>query len=470
VWWLIPIEIVWVNVHGSFPLGVALTLLFASDAAIERLPPARARMAALLFGSTAAGVALVVGASPPPSFAVPAAVIFGIASLVLLSEVARPWLGRPSEASEAPGPLFLLAAAQALALLLNPTGADLLFFPLEFGAASGQVAQSVIDWRPILETLALPHWAQRFAPTGLAAASLYLGIACLALASAWRRGTLARLPIALLLGLALLPLRHTRWLALFALGTAPALGLLLPRTATTNQPGPAARVGPALLLLATGGCLLLCAATLTQVKLDSSIPLPTLTVAISGIAALWGSRATSGRGPLGVATCAACVLLALSLGPGIPEKVGAAWRPGLFVRRVAPVPAIEFLASTSERGRLCTEYDWAGYAIYALWPEVTVNIDSRSEVYGDAGLREWILAHRDPETASAHLAVCDLALVSKRPLRRGEGPPAPSALLDHLVGSPRWRLLYEDSSSALFTHDREGESLPSTRAPFIPPQ
>jgi hypothetical protein len=205
------------------------------------------------------------------------------------------------------------------------------------------------------------------------------------------------------------------------------------------------------------------------VDFQPGILLPTATVAVSGVAALWGSQAAPDpRAPLGLAAGAACTLLALSLGPGIPEKVGQPWRPGLFVRRVAPVPAIEFLQSTSVRGRLCTEYDWAGYAIYSLWPEVTVNIDSRSEVYGDSGLRDWILAHRDPETARARLADCELALVSKRPLRREEGPPAPSALLDHLSESPRWHLLYHDPASALFAIEREGVQLPPTVPPDTP--
>jgi hypothetical protein len=465
VWWLIPLQLAWVNLHGSFPLGVALTLAFAGDAAINRLPPTRARTAALLLGLVAGGLALLVATSPPPSFAGPAALILGLASLVLLSEAARPWLGRPDGASEAPGPLFLLAGAQGLGLLLNPTGVDLLRFPLEFGDASGQVARSVIGWRPLVETLALPHWATRFAPTGMAAAFLYLAVAFLACAIAWRRRTLTRLPVGLLLGLALLPLRHTRWLALFALGTAPALGLLLSQTATARQQGPATRGGPVVLLVAAGGSLLLCLATLAALKFDWSILLPTATVAVSGVAALWGSQTAPGRrAPLALAAGAACLLLALSLGPGIPEKVGQPWRPGLFLRRVAPLPAIEFLEATSVRGRLCTEYDWAGYAIYALWPEVTVNIDSRSEVYGDAGLRDWILAHRDPEAARERLADCDLALVSRRPLRRTEGPRAPSALLDHLVASPRWHLLYQDSSSALFAIEREGLQLPPTIA------
>lgn len=56
--------------------------------------------------------------------------------------------------------------------------------------------------------------------------------------------------------------------------------------------------------------------------------------------------------------------------------------PYLDVTNRYPVAAFDSLEAEPGGGRLLTDYNWGGYAIFRLWPEYQVYIDGRADVYG----------------------------------------------------------------------------------------
>jgi hypothetical protein len=60
-----------------------------------------------------------------------------------------------------------------------------------------------------------------------------------------------------------------------------------------------------------------------------------------------------------------------------------------FDASVFPVAAADWLESHPQSGNMFNEFNWGGYLLYRLWPEQKVYIDSQSDFYGEAFLREY---------------------------------------------------------------------------------
>jgi hypothetical protein len=104
-----------------------------------------------------------------------------------------------------------------------------------------------------------------------------------------------------------------------------------------------------------------------------------------------------------------------------------------------PVKAVQFIREQRYPGPLFNNFDWGGYLIWAL-PEIPVSIDNRMNVHGDLrierslatwGGNDW---SSDPELMNARLVVAEIW----RPL------------VSLLRADPRFRLVYEDSTAAVF--------------------
>jgi hypothetical protein len=454
---LVPLEVLWVNLHGSFPLGIALVGVFAAaDLAQRTLAPrdVRARRA------RAAGIAVALLAAAwlahlePRAFGLPAAVgVVAVAALFAIDGY-RPIFDDDAPTGQGPLRLLGLAAAMTGAAALNPLGVSIYAFPFEFTAGDNVITSLVNEWKPLLGTHHLDG------SLCLASYGSFLALGCGALAiAAWRR-CLGRLELGLLLAFGVLPFRHVRWMALFALVASPAVVALLNTARTsTRRPDGVSRVTG--LALAAGGLACL---GLTAARADGAFSDPPLLAAwlvasaASAVAlALAAWPRLSPRWGHGVAGVAALGLVALAAVPGIPEVAGLAPRPwvgagvgpGYGPSRQA-MPAIEYLREAGIGGRLLTEYEWAGYAIHRLWPRVTVFIDSRSEVYGEAMLAEFrrIKGREDAARDALERHAVDLVLVSRQPF------PAASTrnpgLLRAVEGDPAWGLLYLDDRSVLY--------------------
>ena len=109
-----------------------------------------------------------------------------------------------------------------------------------------------------------------------------------------------------------------------------------------------------------------------------------------------------------------------------------------------PVKAVNFIRSSQLTGPLYNSLDWGGYLIWSL-PEFPVAMDGRTNLHGDErvansvamwnGSNAW---KKDPELLRARLIIAQA------------GKPLTFLIRD----DPRYRLVYEDTTAAVFVVDR----------------
>ena len=62
-------------------------------------------------------------------------------------------------------------------------------------------------------------------------------------------------------------------------------------------------------------------------------------------------------------------------------------------RRTLPLNAIEWIQAQRPAGPMFNSYNWGGYLIWHLWPDYLVFVDGRTDLYGDALLKQYLKAH-----------------------------------------------------------------------------
>jgi hypothetical protein len=60
-----------------------------------------------------------------------------------------------------------------------------------------------------------------------------------------------------------------------------------------------------------------------------------------------------------------------------------------FDERVFPVAAVNWLDGHPQSGNMFNEFNWGGYLLYRLWPEQKIFIDSQTDFYGEALVRDY---------------------------------------------------------------------------------
>lgn len=60
-----------------------------------------------------------------------------------------------------------------------------------------------------------------------------------------------------------------------------------------------------------------------------------------------------------------------------------------FDQRVFPTQAVEWLEEHPQSGKMFNEFNWGGYLLYRLWPYQRVFLDSQTDFYGEALMREY---------------------------------------------------------------------------------
>jgi len=426
------------------------------------------------------GLAAFVASMAPASFARPAAAAIAAVALLFATDAFAGLF-----ASQDPGTadtgrsaqrttlrLAGLAAAMLAAISLNPHGFEIYLFPFEFTAGVNTVTQRIGEWRPLLEAPFLQHGFE------LSAYLVYLALGATALALAASRGVLDRRELGVIVLFGILPLRHVRWMALFALATAPAVSAMLSRARRAPIPPPhAARRAVAWLFLIAAASAALAAAS--QQRGERFDVVFTAAVALVAAAAATAVALAARRRdrPIDEATGLAlagglCMLFAvLAIAQGIPARRGLQLDRGFQWRELDRVggnlvdaaPAVEFLARNEIRGRLLTEYAWAGYAIHELWPDVRVFVDSRSEVYGDELLALLLDMPTRPALAKWALEQygVDLVLVRYRPHPYNDRLLHNAGILDTVADDSRWGLLYFDDGAALYARRETDRPLPT---------
>jgi hypothetical protein len=60
-----------------------------------------------------------------------------------------------------------------------------------------------------------------------------------------------------------------------------------------------------------------------------------------------------------------------------------------FNSEIFPVQAVDWLAENPLGGRMFNQFNWGGYLLYRLWPRELVFVDSQSDFYGEALMRNY---------------------------------------------------------------------------------
>lgn len=117
-----------------------------------------------------------------------------------------------------------------------------------------------------------------------------------------------------------------------------------------------------------------------------------------------------------------------------------------IVEQRFPVKAANFILENGYPGPLFNNFDWGGYLIWHL-RNLPVSIDNRGNVHGDQRIERSLATwsgspgwHRDPELQKARLVVAEIW----RPL------------VSLLRSDQRFKLVYEDSTAAVFVAGNKG--------------
>lgn len=126
-------------------------------------------------------------------------------------------------------------------------------------------------------------------------------------------------------------------------------------------------------------------------------------------------------------------------------RFGAGVHPG-----VLPVDAAEFIKSSGLSGRMFNEYEFGGYLIWRLWPEIKVFIDGREDVYVRPGIAAaYANRFRSAEDWKNLTAAYGIDFVV---VKYPESPPSrPEQSLEGLA-FPRseWALVYFDDLAVIY--------------------
>ena len=146
VFWLVPLEGLWANLHGSFPLGIVLVLVFALAETARRLLASRDRRAHRVRVVGVAG-ALATGAwlasLEPRAFGVAAAVTVVAFAGLFAADGIRPLFDDARAAASDPLRLIGLAAGMTAVAAINPLGTEIYAFPFEFTAGTKDVGSTL---------------------------------------------------------------------------------------------------------------------------------------------------------------------------------------------------------------------------------------------------------------------------------------------------------------------------------------
>jgi hypothetical protein len=116
-------------------------------------------------------------------------------------------------------------------------------------------------------------------------------------------------------------------------------------------------------------------------------------------------------------------------------------------RETFPVSAVDFLVEGEISGNMYNLYHWGGYLIWRLYPERTVFIDGRADVYGDAFIEEYLRVYQLRESWQQPLEAHDVSVVL---IDKG------SSLSTVLSEREDWVRLYSDDKAVIFVREESG--------------
>lgn len=126
-------------------------------------------------------------------------------------------------------------------------------------------------------------------------------------------------------------------------------------------------------------------------------------------------------------------------------RVGSiAWMDARFDPKRMPAQAVDYLVQHEIRQPVLSPDSWGGYLIYRMYPERSVVVDDRHDLYGQAFFKSYLkLIRIEPgwqEFLNEHDVRCILF-------------PRDSALASVLRQTPGWKSIYEDDLSVIFVRN-----------------
>jgi hypothetical protein len=380
---LLPLQVLWANLHAGGLMGILLLGLFMLSEAVE---------------------AVRAGERTLPRLAVP-----------------------------------LLATAGALgASLINPFGYRTLLLPARLTSMSTYM-ERIFEWQPPAH--------ESFRWSTMLAAWVALGCATVAAAamaararatkpSARRSSAAVALSAAALLAtfVILRFLLPEGWSA----GAAGALLLALPALLALHGILAFRRMDVPVHLL--GGAFLALATRHNRSVAEASLVLPVL---LAASLSRWLPPGREGRSILLPAGSAALLVAAGAVALlGYPYDFAGDRRPsGTGIGGNTPLCAVDFIEGSGLSGNAFVSYAYAGLLVHRMSPSVLVNIDSRNDVYGEEPYADYLSALGSAGAMRDYLRrwPVDFFLLGYRDAAPGVGRD--------LLGSGEWAPVFFDSSS-----------------------
>jgi hypothetical protein len=115
-----------------------------------------------------------------------------------------------------------------------------------------------------------------------------------------------------------------------------------------------------------------------------------------------------------------------------------------FNPTIFPVHAADWVERHPLKGNVLNDLNWGGYLLYRLWPSQRVFIDSQTDFYGEAFIRQYAALVEGDAGWEARLKENGVTWVVLPPL---------VPLAHELRLEPGWRVAFEDSTAVIFVRE-----------------
>jgi hypothetical protein len=125
-----------------------------------------------------------------------------------------------------------------------------------------------------------------------------------------------------------------------------------------------------------------------------------------------------------------------------------------------PERAVDFLLTQPPTGPIFNSYDWGGYLVWKLYPNIRVFIDGRADLYGDQFLHDFADTYEFRHNWRQTLDEWQIQTVIV---------PANSALATGLRSAPGWSVSFEDALAVILSRSTPATVERYGQATFPPP-
>ncbi len=112
-----------------------------------------------------------------------------------------------------------------------------------------------------------------------------------------------------------------------------------------------------------------------------------------------------------------------------------------FSAQVFPVQAVDWLEGHPLEGYMFNDFNWGGYLLYRVWPNQRVFVDSQSDFYGEAFMREYTGIFTAAGSWDAELSQYNVGWIIV---------PRQVGLAQAARSSTDWQIAYEDQLTVIF--------------------